>query len=154
MAIELTPWSLTDVNISLFTFILLISWRWISYSTNGRPCEISRAFCSPLRSFLSLRTSAWTRHPRPECSRKEFYKKLDWFGNCMKNWYWPVMGAFGGGSTVEKMMSGTRPLPQAHLDNLQVYGRLDTKLVIRIGHQYELKFKWHKQSQKGYWSTK
>ena len=39
------------------------------------------------------------------------------------------MGAFGGGSTVENMMSGTRPLhvalPQAHLDNLQVYGRLE-----------------------------
>ena len=47
------------------------------------------------------------------------------------------MGAFGGGSTVEKMMSGTRPLPQAHLDNLQVYGRLDTELVIMIWHKVE-----------------
>ena len=44
------------------------------------------------------------------------------------------MGAFGGGSTVENMMSGTRPLhvalPQAHLDNLQVYGRLETWITI------------------------
>ena len=59
------------------------------------------------------------------------------------------MGAFGGGSTVEKMMSGTRPLPQAHLDNLQVYGRLDTGLIITIWQQLELvNLKWHK------WATK
>ena len=36
-----------------FIFNLLISWRWISYSTNGNASEISFALFSPFRSLKS-----------------------------------------------------------------------------------------------------